>query len=87
MIEVLPSGFSDNDADRVVVVVAPGDKFLLTIKEAAERLSMSERELYRVIKRGELPAVHIGRMVRVHTADVAAWAYTKRDQEANYGTA
>ena len=38
---------------------------LLTIKEAAKRLSLSESKVYRTTIDGELEAIHIGRAVRV----------------------
>ncbi len=38
--------------------------------EAARRLRMPTRELYRLIDRGELPAYRFGRIVRLLAADV-----------------
>ena len=37
------------------------DSALLTVKGTAKELSVSARTVYRLIKRGELPAVQIGR--------------------------
>jgi excisionase family DNA binding protein len=49
------------------------EKLLLTIKEAAEALSISERTVRYKIASGELaPAVHIGRSVRIPTASLHA---------------
>ena len=38
---------------------------LLTVKEAAKRLSLSESKVYRMTLEGELESIHIGRAVRV----------------------
>jgi len=38
---------------------------LVTIKEAAKRLSISESKVYRMTLDGELESIHIGRAVRV----------------------
>ena len=46
---------------------------LLTPKEAAKTLSICERTLYGLTKRGELPAVRIGRAVRYSVDDLKAW--------------
>lgn len=48
-------------------------KALLTLDEAAEMLSLSPRTLSRLLQRGEIPAVRIGRLVRVRTCDVHTW--------------
>jgi excisionase family DNA binding protein len=39
---------------------------LLTIEDVAEILKLSTRSVRRLIDRGELAAVHIGRSVRIH---------------------
>ena len=38
---------------------------LLTVRQAAERLSLSESKVYRMIISGELPVQRIGRAVRI----------------------
>ena len=43
---------------------------LLTTAEAAERLSLSERTVRREIDAGRLPAVRIGRTVRLRLEDI-----------------
>lgn len=40
-------------------------KILLTVPEAARRLSIGRSTAYRLIEDGTLPVVHIGRAVRV----------------------
>jgi excisionase family DNA binding protein len=46
---------------------------LLTSPEAARCLAISERLLWSLTKRGELPCVRIGRAVRYDPADLRAW--------------
>jgi excisionase family DNA binding protein len=38
---------------------------LLTVRQAAERLSLSESKVYRMTSSGELPVQRIGRAVRI----------------------
>lgn len=40
------------------------ERMLITAREAAAALGVCERTLYSLTKRGEIPAVHIGRAVR-----------------------
>ena len=37
----------------------------ITVPEAAARLGISERSYYRAVKRGDVPAIHIGRRLLV----------------------
>lgn len=46
---------------------------LLTAGEVAERLRVSTMTIYRLIRRGELPAVRVGRNYRVRTRDLDAF--------------
>lgn len=48
-------------------------KALLTLEEAASLLSLSPRTLSRLLRRGEIPTVRIGRLVRVRTSDIHSW--------------
>lgn len=41
------------------------EKVLLTVEEAAERLSLGRTKVYELVARGELPSVVIGRCRRV----------------------
>ena len=43
---------------------------LLTAAEVAEQLRVSTMTIYRLIRRGELPAVRVGRNYRVRTQDL-----------------
>jgi excisionase family DNA binding protein len=48
----------------------------MTTAEVAERLGVALRDVYRLIDTGQLPAYKIGRLIRLRTADVAAFAGT-----------
>lgn len=43
---------------------------LLTAAEVADQLRVSTMTVYRLIRRGELPAVRVGRNYRVRAADL-----------------
>ena len=43
---------------------------LLTVKQVAKRLQLSERQIRRFIKRAELRALHIGGSVRIDRRDL-----------------
>lgn len=46
---------------------------LLTASEVADRLRVSTMTVYRLIRRGELPAVRVGRNYRVRAGDLEAY--------------
>jgi len=49
------------------------EPLLLTPREAAKALSISERTLFDLKKNGELPVILIGRSVRYSVNDLKAW--------------
>ena len=51
----------------------------LTIKEVARRDKTCEATVWRQIKRGELPAVRIGRLLRIKLSD---WRKARRSSRA-----
>ena len=55
---------------------------LLTIPEAARRLSIARSHLYKHLQRGTLPSVYIGRSRRILVSDLEAFVDRLRDQEA-----
>ncbi|MCC5948178.1 MAG: helix-turn-helix domain-containing protein [Nitriliruptoraceae bacterium] len=46
---------------------------LLTAAEVADQLRVSTMTIYRLIRRGELPAVRVGRNYRVRREDLVAY--------------
>ena len=51
---------------------------LLTVKDIADQLSISERKAYSLMERGELPVIHIGRSVRVTPEDLTNFVQRHR---------
>jgi excisionase family DNA binding protein len=51
---------------------------LLTVADVAERLQFSEKHVRRLIDAGEIPAVRIGRLVRVSEDDLALFIRRNR---------
>jgi len=49
---------------------SPPIRLLVTSREAARALSICDKTLWSLTKRGELPAVKIGRSVRYDVADL-----------------
>lgn len=49
------------------------EPILLTARQAARALSISERTLYAITKAGDIRAVRCGRLIRYDPADLRAW--------------
>ncbi len=49
------------------------ERILLTTREAAKSLAISERTLWTLTQRGDLPCVRIGRSVRYSPRQLQAW--------------
>ena len=48
---------------------------LLTIRETAERLAVSQRTVQRLLKNGALPAFRVGGSVRISEDELERWLY------------
>lgn len=48
-------------------------RMVLTVEEVRRELGISRWMIYELIRRGELPVVHIGRLVRVPRAALEDW--------------
>ena len=46
----------------------PASTEVLTCAEVAERLRISQKTVYRLVRRGELPALRFGRAIRIPVA-------------------
>jgi excisionase family DNA binding protein len=46
---------------------------LIGINHLAERLGLSRRTIHRILSRGELPSLQIGRRRLIRLSDVRAW--------------
>ena len=53
-------------------------KLLLTAKQAAQSLAISERTLWELTRRGEIPRLKIGAAVRYDLRDLQAWIDKKK---------
>lgn len=51
---------------------------LMTVREAADVLRVSERTLWTLTHSGELPAVRVGRSVRYDKGDLARWIASRK---------
>jgi excisionase family DNA binding protein len=56
-------------------------KLLVSAREAARLLSLSERTLYSLTKAGQFPVVRVGRSVRYRVADLQAWIERMAEKE------
>ncbi len=50
----------------------------LSVSEVQEVLGIGRTKAYRMVTRGEIPAVRIGRLVRINRAELDTWAKGKR---------
>jgi excisionase family DNA binding protein len=57
----------------------PNEGPLLTIRQSATQMNMSERQVWRLIKRQQLRVIRIGRAVRVSPADLRQFLDRARD--------
>jgi excisionase family DNA binding protein len=53
--------------------VGIAEPLLLSPRQAARALSVCEKTVYNLTKRGELPVVRVGRAVRYSLEDLRAW--------------
>jgi excisionase family DNA binding protein len=51
-------------------MVSPSEIHWLSTQEAARRLGITTRTLYRFVDQGDLPAYRMGRVIRLKAADV-----------------
>lgn len=59
------------------------EPFLLTVPQAAKALGISRAMLYKLIKSGELPCIHIGRAARVRVSDLRRLIQAHEHNEAS----
>ncbi len=52
------------------------DPEVLTVPEVAQFLRVAEKTVYGLVKRGELKAFRVGRVMRCHRADVLSFVAT-----------
>ena len=50
---------------------------LLTVEETCHSLRISRSQLYKMLKTGEIPSLHIGKAVRIREQDLRDWITSK----------
>ena len=65
----------------LVQSVAP----LLTYREAADVLGVTDRTVWKLVDQGDLPAVRFGRSVRIDPADLRAFIDSAKQTEPSGG--
>jgi excisionase family DNA binding protein len=60
-------------------MVAAIESLLIKAPEAAKALALSERTLWSLAKKGELPSIKVNRAVRYDLADLRAWIERKKN--------
>jgi excisionase family DNA binding protein len=79
-----PPPFGDTLGDSVsgprpsLRAIDGGWQNLLTVPEIAARIALSNATVYRMLERGEIPCVSIGRSLRVPPADLEAFIVSRR---------
>jgi excisionase family DNA binding protein len=53
------------------------DHALLTVQEAAEFLRISRNSAYELVARGEVPAIRLGRTIRIPRSLLARWVLAR----------
>jgi putative molybdopterin biosynthesis protein len=58
------------------------DRRLLSVGEVATRLGVSRLTVWRLIDRGEIPALRVGRQLRLDPEELNAWLYAVQGSPA-----
>lgn len=61
-------------------------RLLLTVRETAAMLALSERKLWELTNREGLPSIRIGRLVRYSLTDVEDWVRRQNKAGSKVGT-
>ena len=79
---VAPARRSSHDSASphqvVDVTVRASDRILLSVEEAAERLSISRAQMWRLISRGDVSSLHIGRLRRIEPEALSDYIASRR---------
>lgn len=55
------------------------DKRLMNVKELAKYLGLVEQTVYRMVSRGEIPVVKLGRIIRFRKSTINKWLNGKTE--------
>ncbi len=53
---------------------------MLTVREAATLLNLRHAYVYELIRQRTLPALHVGKYVRIRSRDLQAWIEAQREE-------
>ena len=73
-----PAGLEHQNAD---VTVQPDERLLLSVDEAAHRLSIGRSLLYELLAAGEIRSIHVGRLRRVPIAALADYIHRQASEQ------
>ncbi len=59
-----------------------GERVLLTVEEAAHRLGIGRSFAWELVRRGELPSIRLGRLVRIPVGALDEWIQRKSRGQA-----
>lgn len=62
------------------------EKEFLSLEEVADKLGVTYQLIYRLARSGELPAVRLGKLYRVASADLAAYLERSKSSASTGGT-
>ena len=74
-------GGSSRPRQVVDVTLRASDRMLLTVEEAAERLSISRAQMWRLISRGDVASLHVGRLRRIEPEALTDYISRMRDHD------
>src|SRR5215213_3272785 len=74
--KLMVSGRYDTEGD--VLSVAAREMEWLSLKDVQQLLGIGRTKSYELVATGELPAVRIGRCIRVHRTELDEWLRTQR---------
>lgn len=64
-------------SNRTAQITTPEGKILLTVEEAAERLSLGRTSVFALIKSGEIRSVKVGKARRIVADSLHTWVADK----------
>ncbi len=62
--------------------MTPNDPLLLTVVETAKLLRVGKNTVYELVARGELPAIRLGRVIRIPRHRLLAWVEGQANGES-----
>ena len=74
-------GGSSRPRQVVDVTLRASERMLLTVEEAAERLSISRAQMWRLISRGDIASLHVGRLRRIEPEALTHYISRMRDHD------